>query len=160
MSADQPPLALVVAMAESGVIGRDGGLPWHEPADLRHFKAVTLGHAVIMGRTTWTSIGRPLPGRRNLVLSRTPGFAPGGAEVFADLAAAIAAARVGGDEEPRVIGGASVYRQALPLATRVLLTEIALHVEGDTTFPALGPEWRESERRTDGRLTFRTLVRP
>ena len=154
------PLALVVAVAEGGVIGRAGGMPWHEPEDLRHFKAVTLGHAVIMGRTTWASIGRPLPGRRNLVLSRTPGFAPAGAEVFADLATAIAAARAGGDGEPCVIGGASVYRQALPLATRVVLTEIARQVDGDATFPALGGEWRETERRVSGHLTFRTLVRP
>lgn len=154
------PLAIVVACARGGVIGADGRMPWHEPEDLRHFKAATLGHAVIMGRTTWTSIGRPLPGRRNLVLSRTPGLALPGAEVFASLEAAIAAARAGGDGEPRVIGGAQVYAQALPLATLLLLTEIDLAVAGDALFPDPGPGWRESARTVSGRLTFRTLVRP
>lgn len=154
------PLALVVACARDRVIGAGGGMPWHEPEDLRHFKAVTLGHAVIMGRTTWASIGRPLPGRRNLVLSRSAGFAPARAEVFAGLAEAIAAARAGGDGEPRVIGGAQVYAQALPLATTLHLTEIDLAVAGDAFFPDPGPGWRETARTMSGRLTFRTLVRP
>jgi dihydrofolate reductase len=142
-----PPLAVVVAIARGGVIGKDGGLPWHLPEDLRHFRAVTRGHAVIMGRKTYESIGRPLRDRRNLVVSRTAGFAPPGVEVFGEFDAALRAAR-SSDPEPRVIGGAMLYAAALPRATVVWLTEIDREVPGDTYFPPLDTAaFREVERR-------------
>jgi dihydrofolate reductase len=141
------PLAVVVAVARGGVIGRDGGLPWHLPEDLRHFRAVTRGHAVIMGRRTFESIGRPLPDRRNVVVSRTAGFAPPGVEVAGSLDAALDAARLT-DSEPRVIGGAALYAAALPRATTVWLTEIDRDVAGDTFFPPLDRDvFQEVERR-------------
>lgn len=154
------PLAMVVAYAvPSRIIGREGQLPWHEPEDLKHFKAVTTGHAMIMGRKTWDSLGRPLPKRRNLVVTRQKGLSAPGAEIFPDLAAAIAAARAT-DPEPCIIGGATIYAQALPLATKLVLTEVAAEVAGDAAFPAIDEaQWVESERRASGRLVFRTLQR-
>lgn len=154
-------LALVVAYAVPGrVIGDGKRMPWHHPADLRHFRAITTGHAVIMGRKTWASIGRPLPKRRNLVLSRSSDFIANGAEVFADLAAAIAAARAGGDLCPMIIGGGTIYTQALPLATMLHLTEVHEAHTGSVTFPVIDETWwRETERMVDGPLVFRTLVR-
>jgi len=133
--------SLVVAYARNGVIGRDGDLPWHLPSDLRHFRELTAGGTVLMGRKTYESIPdrfRPLPGRRNLVLSRTPGYAPPGAEVFGSLDDALRAAAGDGDvAECFVIGGATTYAEALPLAGRVYATEVDADVEGDTVFPAL-----------------------
>ena len=124
---------MIAAMGSNRVIGADGKLPWHEPEDLKHFKAVTTGHAVIMGRKTWVALGRPLPKRRNLVVTRQAGFAAPGAEVFASLDAAIASAREGGDAEPMIIGGGEIYRLALPLATRIHLTEVRCAPAGDAT---------------------------
>ncbi|MEV6441274.1 dihydrofolate reductase [Amycolatopsis sp. NPDC051716] len=127
-------IGLVWAQAANGVIGRDGGLPWHLPEDLRHFKELTAGAAVLMGRRTWVSLPprfRPLPGRRNLVLSATP---QEGAETFADLPSALAA--VPGDLW--VIGGAAVYRAALPIADRVVVTELRESFDGDTYAPEVG----------------------
>jgi dihydrofolate reductase len=159
---ERSPLSIVVAMARGGCIGRAGGLPWRYPEDLRHFKRLTLGHAVIMGRKTHASIGRPLPERRNLVVSRGLREPPPGVELFADLDAAIASARAT-DAEPCVIGGAEIYRAALPLATRLHLTEIALDVEGcDTFFPPFDrAAFVEVERRAgeDPALSFVTLER-
>jgi dihydrofolate reductase len=136
-------LALVWAEARGGVIGREGGLPWHLPEDLAHFRALTRGATVVMGRATWESLPqrfRPLPGRRNLVLSRRPGFAAEGAEVLADLPAALAAA---GDAPVWVIGGAQVYAAALPLADRLVVTEIDAAVSGDAHAPVVDPaSWR------------------
>jgi dihydrofolate reductase len=155
------PLVLVVAVARNGVIGREGKLPWNHPEDLRHFRRVTLGHAVIMGRKTWDSIGRPLPKRRNLVVSRDRALRLEGAEVLHDLPAAIARAREE-DEAPRVIGGSSIFAEALPLATTIYLTEIAEDVEGDVRFPPLDrAQWQETERRAgeDPALSFVTLER-
>jgi dihydrofolate reductase len=129
-------LSLVVAYARNGVIGRDGGLPWHLPTDLKHFRELTGGGTVLMGRRTWGSIPekfRPLPGRRNLVLSRDAGFAAPGASVFGTLDEALAAC--GGD--CFVIGGGATYLETLPLAGEVWATEIDADVEGDTVFPAL-----------------------
>lgn len=152
-------LCLVVAYTVPGrVIGKDGGMPWHEPEDLRHFRAVTTGHAVIMGRKTWTSIGRPLPKRRNIVVSRQEGLRLEGAEVFARVEDALAAAWTA-DPEPCLIGGGELYRQAVPLATRAWVTEIHRDVAGDTFFPDLGPDWHEVERRCVGDLVFRDLRR-
>jgi dihydrofolate reductase len=155
------PLALIVAYAVPGrVIGDGERMPWHHPEDLRHFRAVTTGHAVIMGRRTWASIGRPLPNRRCLVLSRDPGFRADGAEAFPDLAAAIAAARAGGDACPLVIGGGTVYAQALPLATVLHLTEVHEAHAGSVVFPAIDETaWTETARRAAGPLVFRTLAR-
>ena len=130
-------LVLIAAVARNGVIGRDGGLVFQEPADQRHFRQATLGCPVIMGRKTWDSLPprfRPLPGRRNIVVSHNPGLAAIGAEVTADLPAALAAAA----DAPRVfvMGGAQLYAQALPLAQRLMLTEVDAELPGDVHFPA------------------------
>lgn len=140
-------LALIVAVAENGVIGRDGGLPWRLSGDLRYFKAVTMGKPIIMGRKTFESIGRPLPGRPNLVVSRTPGFSCAGADVYQSLEAAIADAEGMGKGEVMVIGGAGLYEAALPIADRIYLTEVHAKVVGDVTFPAFDRgEWAETSR--------------
>ncbi|HNN47200.1 MAG: dihydrofolate reductase [Rhodocyclaceae bacterium] len=139
-------LAMIAAMARDRVIGRDNTLPWHLPEDLKHFKATTLGKPVIMGRKTWESLGRPLPGRRNLVISRNTGYALSGGELFPSLESALEACT---DEETCfVIGGAELYRQALPLAQRIHLTEIETDVTGgDAHFPLLpAAEWQEASR--------------
>jgi dihydrofolate reductase len=158
---DAEKLALIVAYARNRVIGRGGDLPWHYREDLQHFKRVTMGHPVLMGRKTYESIGRPLPGRRNLVITRQADFAAPGCEVFSSLEAAVASARTS-DDLPFVIGGAAIYALALPLATHLYVTEIQAEVEGDTWFPALDESaWEETERRVsdDGLLVFRTLIR-
>lgn len=141
----KPALVLVVARARNGVIGRDNGLPWHLPDDLRHFKALTVGKPILMGRRTFESIGRPLPGRLNIVLTRDPAFRPDGVTVAHDLDAALAAA--GDAPELMVIGGADLYRQLLPRAARIELTEVDGDVPGDTrldAFPAA--DWVETSR--------------
>ena len=138
-------VALVVARAANGVIGRDGGLPWYLPADLKHFRALTLGRPVVMGRRTFESIGRPLPGRHNIVLTRDPAWTAAGATVVGDLAAALAAA--GDGPEAMIIGGAAVYAAALPLATCVYLTEVDAAPAGDTVLPPFDPAvWRATAR--------------
>ena len=126
-------LVLLAAVAANGVIGRDGGLPWHLPADLKRFKALTMGHPVIMGRRTCESIGRPLPGRRNIVLTRSGKALPAGFEHHAGLDEALAAC--GQAEAPCVIGGAALYELALPRASRLELTEVHAEVDGDVRFP-------------------------
>ncbi|WP_031554605.1 dihydrofolate reductase [Parvularcula oceani] len=145
----EPRIALVVAMAENRVIGRDGGLPWRMADDLRWFKRVTLGKPVIMGRTTFASIGKPLPGRTNIVLSRRAEFAPDGAQVAGSLEDGLALAKEAAAraeaEEICVIGGGAVYAEALPRADRIYRTVIEAEVEGDTRFPALAPDrWTAS----------------
>ena len=161
MTAPAAPLAMVVAIGDNGAIGKDGKVPWRIPEDLKHFKAVTMGHAIIMGRKTWDEVGRPLPGRRNLVVSRNPALVLEGAEVFTSLEAAIAAARTT-DDEPHVIGGSVIYAAAMPLATRLHLTEVHRSVEADTFFPPFDrSQWREVARRpaeTEG-VEFVTLER-
>ena len=140
-----PSLELVVAAARNGVIGRDNGLPWRLPADLAHFKRLTLGHPILMGRRTWDSIGRPLPGRLNLVLTRDPSFQAAGASVVHSLAEARAAA--GGAERLMVIGGAELYRACLDAADVVHLTEVDAEPEGDVYFPPFDEaDWREVRR--------------
>ena len=124
-------------MAADRVIGADGALPWHLPADLRRFKQVTMGHHILMGRSTFESIGRPLPGRTSVVLTRDPAAHIPGVLVAHSLAEAIE--RSAGDPELFVIGGEQVFRAALPIADRILLTEIRLEVDGDTVFPELEP---------------------
>jgi len=154
-------LALVVAYAVPGrVIGDGERMPWHHPADLKHFRAVTTGHAVIMGRKTWTSIGRALPKRRNIVLSRDPSFRAEGAEVCADLASALGAARSAGEACPMIIGGGTVYAQALPFATILHLTEVHEPHQGSVHFPEINQEmWQETSARCEGVLVFRELRR-
>jgi dihydrofolate reductase len=153
MSAREPVLAMIVAAAENGVIGRDNGLPWRLSDDLRHFKAVTLGKPVIMGRRTFESIGRPLPGRDNLVVTRDPHYAAEGVTVLGSLDAAIDAglgmARASGKEEAMLLGGAQLYAQALPRVQRIYLTRVHAQVEGDTFLPELSPQaWREVSRES------------
>ncbi|MDE6237489.1 MAG: dihydrofolate reductase [Muribaculaceae bacterium] len=128
----------IVAMSRDGAIGKNGDLPWHLPEDLRHFKELTMGHAVIMGRKTWESLPkRPLPGRRNIVVSHNPGYATEGAETFASIEEAIEAC----DETPYIIGGASVYSAALPYLTHLDITLIDATVDdADTFFPPLNDE--------------------
>jgi dihydrofolate reductase len=160
-------VTLVVAVADNGIIGAQGGMPWHLPADLSHFKQVTLGKPVLMGRLTWDSIGRPLPGRRNLVLTSDPEWQAEGAQRVSSLDQALALAEAGGAQELMVIGGAAVYHLALPRAQRIYLTRVHAAPEGDTRFPDLDPDqWEEvaqRERLADERnahdLTFVVLER-
>ena len=142
-------LNIIVAVAENGVIGGSNTLLWHISEDLRRFKQLTTGHPVMMGRKTYLSIGRPLPNRRNIVISRQTDLQIEGCEVFSSLEAAIAACREAGAEQAFVIGGGEVYRQALPLADRIHYTRVFRAYEGDTTFPELDPaEWQKvSEER-------------
>lgn len=127
----QERLALIVAVARNRVIGKDGGLPWRIPEDLKHFKKTTLGHAIIMGRRTFESIGRPLPGRRSIVVSREPEARFEGCEAAHSFGDALALARET-DDRPFVIGGASLYEEALPSATEIHLTRIDRDIDGDT----------------------------
>jgi len=131
-------VALIAACAENRVIGRDGALPWRLPADLARFRALTMGHAIVMGRRTWESIGRPLPGRRNLVVTSRP-LERDGVECFSSLAGALEAASP--DPEPFVIGGEALYRAALPLAARLHLTRVHAAPEGDACFPEV--DWAD-----------------
>jgi len=134
---------LIYARAANGVIGRDGALPWRLPADLRRFKALTMGKPMVMGRKTFDSFPSPLPGRRHIVLTRDTGWSAEGAEVVHSVEQALALA---GDGEVAVIGGAEINALFLPLATRIELTEIAGDYEGDTVMPPPGPEWQETAR--------------
>lgn len=136
-------IALILARAANGTIGRDNAMPWHLPADLRRFKALTMGRPMIMGRKTFESFPAPLPGRRHIVLTRDANWTVEGAEVAHSVDEALALA---GDGAVWVIGGAEVYRLFLPLATRIELTEVHRDYAGDTTMPAPGPEWREVAR--------------
>jgi dihydrofolate reductase len=166
LSATQPPLALVVAMACNRVIGRGGTLPWHLPDDLKYFKALTMGKPILMGRRTFEAIGRPLPGRENLVLTRELGWRADGVSAVHSLGQGLE--RAARSSELMVIGGAEVYRLTLPLAQRIYLTEVLADLEGDAFFPALQrSEWRELESSThpaDARhayaMRFVTLARP
>lgn len=147
-TAQAPHITLVAAVARNGVIGQSGGLVWSSPADLKHFRTLTQGHAVLMGRKTWDSLParfRPLPGRRNLVVSRRPGLQLPGAEVQASLPQALAALAAA----PRVfvIGGGELYAQALPLADELVLTEVDADLPGDTVFPPIDPAaWQTVQR--------------
>jgi dihydrofolate reductase len=138
-------LALIVAVAQNRVIGREGALPWRIPEDLRRFRALTTGHTVVMGRRTWESLPHPLPGRQNIVVTRDPAYRAAGAIVARTLDDALARAEC----PPPVfcIGGGELYRSALPVSQVAYVTEIARTFEGDATFPALDPrEWRETAR--------------
>jgi dihydrofolate reductase len=138
-------VSVIVAVAENGVIGRGAELPWHLSNDLRRFKEITMGHTVIMGRRTWESIGRPLPGRRMVVVSRQADYRVDAADVcvVSTVGDAAQIAEAAGDAEAFVIGGAELYRAALPQANRVYLTRVHTHVTGDTFFPEISwNEWR------------------
>lgn len=140
-----PRLTLVVAYSDNRAIGRDNALPWKLPGDLAHFKRTTLGSPIIMGRKTWESLGRPLPGRINVVVSRNAQYAAQGAVVVPTLADAV---RVCGDvADAYVIGGAQIYAQAIPLAQRLIATEVHAQVDGDAFFPELpAGQWQEVSR--------------
>ncbi len=141
----RPLLCIIAAVSANGVIGADGRLPWHLPDDLKFFKTETLGCPVIMGRRTWESIGRPLPGRRNIVVTRNPGFSAAGAAIAASLGEAIA--QCAGEAKVFVIGGGELYRAALPLAERIVLTEIQREFPGDARFPEFDrSQWKETQR--------------
>lgn len=158
-------VSLIAAVAENGVIGREGGLPWRIPEDLKFFKATTLGKPVIMGRKTYDSIGRPLPGRLNIVLTRDPRWRAEGVREARDLDAALDIARASGADEAMIIGGGKVYEMALPRASRIYLTRVHQEFEGDAHFPPLDPnEWAETFRKagapdTPPDYTFLTLER-
>jgi dihydrofolate reductase len=153
-----PRVYLVAAVARNGIIGAGGQLPWHLPEDLKHFRKITLGHPVIMGRRTWESLGKPLPGRENIVVSRRAGFEAPGASVAASVEGAIALCT--GEPVAFVIGGADIYAAALPLADGLVLTEIDRDYDGDTRFPQWDRDaWRatqnESHTSADGvRFSF------
>ncbi len=148
---DTLPLVLVVAVAENGVIGRDNELPWRLPGDAKHFYRKTIGRPVVMGRQTFLSMGKPLPGRANIVMTRDPGFRAEGVLVAMDLKSALAlaakeAARMGANEIA-IIGGSGVFAETLPLASRLEITEVHGKPEGDTHFPEFDrKEWRETKR--------------
>ena len=165
MSAARDPLAMIAALTPSFVIGKyvgkHGGIPWRYPEDMKHFKNVTMGHALIMGRATYDSIGKPLPGRRNIVISRQAALQIPGAEVVGSLQAAITLARES-DREPMIGGGGAIYAEALPLATRMYLTYLDEEHEGNVYFPRFDPEdWVVSQRTRSEKhpLTYVTLDR-
>ena len=138
-------ISIVVAMAANRVIGRDNQLPWHLPADLQHFKQTTMGKPILMGRKTWESIGRPLPGRTNIVITRDENYEAPGCVVVHSIEAALQAAAK--QDEVMIIGGAEFYRQLLPRTNRIYLTRINEDFEGDILFPELiSSEWQEVER--------------
>jgi len=142
----RPLVTFVVAMADNGVIGRGGGLPWHLPADLKRFKALTMGAPMVMGRKTFESLPGLLPGRRHIVLTRDPHWAATGAETVRDLTEALRAA---GEPRLSVIGGAEIFQLFLPVADRIELTEVHASPEGDTLMPPFDPaQWGEVARET------------
>jgi dihydrofolate reductase len=155
-------VSVIVALAENRTIGRDGDLPWRLSADLKRFKRLTMGHHLLMGRRTFESIGRPLPGRTTIVVSRTNPAVPEGVHVVDSIEAGLDLARAAGEDELFVAGGAEVFGATLPLAHRLYLTRVEAVVDGDTFFPELEPsEWRtlsseqrEADARNDHPTTF------
>lgn len=144
-------LSLVVAAADNGVIGREGDLPWKLPADLQHFKKLTVGKTILMGRKTWDSLGRPLPQRDNWVISRAAGFSAAGARVFESPDHALAAAEAENIAELMIIGGAQIYAQTLPLAQTLYLTRVHAQVDGDTRLPEYdADQFIETQREDHG----------
>jgi dihydrofolate reductase len=142
-----PRIALIAAQAENRVIGLDNQMPWHLPEDLQYFKKVTLGKPVIMGRKTFESIGRPLPGRTNIVVTRQAQWQAAGVVTAQTLEAAFELAAAEKPDELMVIGGAQIYAETLPLAQRIYLTQINKTFEGDAWFPELGAEWKQLSRQ-------------
>ncbi len=145
----QPRISVIAALARNRVIGIENRLPWKLPEDLAHFKALTLGHPIIMGRKTFESLGRPLPGRSNIVITRNPDYRPQGCVMASSIAEALALCNEA--TEVFFIGGAELYRQVLPLADRLYLTEVEIEAEGDAWFP----EYERSDFREVGRESHR-----
>lgn len=145
-------ITLIAAVARNGVIGADGDMPWRIPQDFAFFKRTTMGHPLVMGRATFDSIGRPLPGRRSIVITRSHSWGHEGVHVVHSLGDALSLAAAGeGGEEIFVAGGGQIYREALPLADRLLITEVDFEPEGQVTFPEIDPElWQEASRESVG----------
>ncbi|MEF2523888.1 type 3 dihydrofolate reductase [Vibrio mimicus] len=137
-------ISMIAAMADNRIIGKDNQMPWHLPADFAWFKRCTLGKPVIMGRKTYQSIGRPLPGRHNIVISRDESLQIDGVDVVASIDAALA--KAGEVDEIMIIGGGSLYAACLPMANKLYITEINAELDGDTQFPAWGSDWQECYR--------------
>ncbi|HUJ11401.1 MAG TPA: dihydrofolate reductase [Verrucomicrobiae bacterium] len=154
-------IALIVAMTKDGTIGDRGKIPWHISDDLKRFKRLTLGHSIIMGRKTYESIGKPLPGRTNIVLSRSSRLAaPPEVLKFDSLDGALGHCRRQGEELAFIIGGGEVYRQALPIADKLFVTEVRQHVTGDTKFPEYDRgQWVETVREDHPEHSFVEYVR-
>ena len=158
-------ISLIVAAAENGVIGRQGELPWRLSDDLRRFKTITMGKPIVMGRKTWESIGRPLPGRQNIVITRQAGFTADGCDVVSSVEEALQVA--GGAEEVMIIGGSEIYALFLPHASRLYLTRVHADVEGDARLPDLdlaawhlvSEERRAADERNEFDVSFRTYER-
>jgi dihydrofolate reductase len=141
-------IALIVAVSQNNVIGRDNQLPWHLPEDLKYFKSVTMGKPILMGRKTFDSIGRPLPGRTNIVITRDPEWTAQGVEIASDIEVALAmgkkACQAVAVDEIMVIGGAQIYQKLLPYADRLYLTRVEAKVQGDAVFPEIDPaQWQQ-----------------
>jgi dihydrofolate reductase len=139
-------VSLIVAVDEAGGIGKDGRLPWRLSSDLKRFKEITMGHHIIAGRKTYESIGKPLPGRETIVVTRNPGYRAEGISVVHSLVEAIELARARGETEAIIVGGAEIYREGLALADRIYLTRVDARVDADTYFPEWDPaEWKVEE---------------
>ena len=143
-------LSAIVAISRNTVIGRDGHLPWHLSADLKRFKAITTGHSIILGRKNYDDIGRPLPNRTNYVLTRNTAFEAPGCIVCGSLEQALDKARAAGETECFIIGGAAVYREAMPLVKKLYVTRVLADVAGDVFFPDWGEGWRLLSEETFG----------
>ncbi len=158
-------ISIIVAISENNAIGKDNQLLWHLPADLKHFKEITTGHTIIMGRKTYDSIGKPLPNRRSIVITRNSHLKIEGVEVVTNLKDAIELCKA--DEEAFIIGGAEIYHQALPFTKRIYLTRVHQEYEADTFFPTLNPtDWKEmnannnqADEKNNVAYTFSTLER-
>ncbi len=141
-------ISIIVAMDEGRVIGNEGGMPWHLPADLKFFKSVTMGKPIIMGRSTYQSIGKPLPGRTNIVITHNSSFKADGCRLAHSIDEALAIAEDESAEEAIIIGGGGIYEQTLAQIERLYITYIAAHLVGDTHFPVIKPEeWKEVSRQ-------------
>ncbi len=153
-------ISAIVAISKNNVIGRDGHLPWHLSADLKRFKAITTGHSIVLGRKNYDDIGRPLPNRTNYVLTRQTSFLAPGCIVCSSLEMALAKAESAGETECFIIGGAAVYREAMPKVKKLYLTKVLSDVEGDVFFPEWGEGWRmvsEEKFPSDEKNDFETL---
>ena len=152
---DRPHIVLIAAVSDNGVIGRDGDMPWHLPDDLKRFKSITMGHPIVMGRRTWESIGRPLPGRTNIIMTRNRAFAAGDASVAHSISEVVEYCN---DGTIMVIGGGEIYRMFLSIADRVELTRVHTTLDGDTTFPELvESDWlcnESTSHKTDDRHAY------
>ena len=151
-------ISIIVALDEGLVIGSEGGMPWHLPADLKVFKTVTMGKPIIMGRSTYESIGKPLPGRTNIVITRNTDFEAEGCRVAHSIDEALAIAKEESAEEAMIIGGGALYEQTIDITDRLYLTRIAVHLVGDTHFPVINSDdWQEVSREeytADGKNPF------